>query len=488
MSGSAPPPWWRSPQVVRWLAIIVLSGAVLRVAAMLELSGLPYFTRPLVDAAIYERGASRIAGGDLLLADQLAGMSPGYFYVLGGLYSVLGEGPWAIRWLQVLLGLATVVVVFDAATRVVGSRWALAAAALAACFTPAIFFEQQTLGEALALFFHACALDGILAMREKPRSRTAALLGAAIGAAALLRPTGLALIAPALASTARASKGRARALGIAALLGLAAAVIAPITARNALLGEPVLISSHGGVNLWVGNGPGATGTFRVPAEVPGADAPISQFSAFREVASRESGRTLTVTETDRYWTRRTLASIATRPGEWLALMARKLRLSWSRSEISDVYRYGFLYQWSAVLRWLPRFGTLAALAIAGLVLALRRPGPRLASWVVAIAALECALVVAVFVSERYRLSTAAPLFVLAAVGMQRAWEASRARDRGGVFGVIAAVALGVALTWPVRMRDTRAMAWRELAESYDAIGDVESAAQARVRASSLEPR
>ncbi len=60
--------------------------------------------------------------------------------------------------------------------------------------------------------------------------------------------------------------------------------IAPVTLRNYVAsGEAVLVSDAGGFNFYIGNGPGANGTFRIPAEVPGATSAAAQFQLYRQV-------------------------------------------------------------------------------------------------------------------------------------------------------------------------------------------------------------
>ena len=89
----------------------------------------------------------------------------------------------------------------------------------------------------------------------------------------------------------------------ALVLGLALAV-APATLRNlAVSGEPVLVSSHGGLNLYIGNRAEADGTYR---HVPGITPDIrGQARDARRVAEETAGRPLTGS---RAWTRTSAAS------------------------------------------------------------------------------------------------------------------------------------------------------------------------------------
>lgn len=477
--------WWREPDTLRWLCMIVFVAAVLRVAAMLDGSALPYFQYPLLDAAVFERGAARIVAGDLILAEQISVMNPGYFYVLALVRFVFGQGPWVIRAVQITMGLATIVLVFDASRRLFGKeKWSFLPPALLAIYTPAIFFEQQVLGESTALLLHAAVLDALLAAWARPTPRAFALIGALVGIAALLRPTALFLLGPALFVAFRSTgrRGNAAFLALATLLA-----IVPITARNvAFIGEPVLIASHGGVNLWVGNGEGANGAFRIPAEAPGADSPEHQFRAFQEAASRAEGRELGVAEADRYWTRRTVSWVLRHPIVTLRLLVRKLHLFWNGRDLSDVYRYEFLYERSPTLRVLLRFGWLAPWALVGLLVAASRRSEK-TRIVAAIALVECLGVVLVMVTARYRLLTIAPLLLLVAVAAKAIADAVRARDSRRVLGLSLGMSIAGFIAWPIPVRDTRSSAWHELGESWAAVGDVEAALDAYEQAVAADP-
>src|SRR5207247_1262793 len=106
-------------------------------------------------------------------------------------------------------------------------------------------------------------------------------------------------------------------------LGLAL-VIAPVTLRNRLLGgEWVLVTHSGGINFYLGNGPGAEGTFRVPDFLPEAVNADAQFESFRTYAEKMTGRNLTTKEASDYWYDMTWAFIFANPMKWLKLLWTK---------------------------------------------------------------------------------------------------------------------------------------------------------------------
>jgi hypothetical protein len=79
----------------RGLFAVLLVALVARVAYLIEQPSFPYFHKPETDAWLYHQAAQRIAGGDLWLGHDALRMSPGYFYFLGLVYRLFGDGPLA---------------------------------------------------------------------------------------------------------------------------------------------------------------------------------------------------------------------------------------------------------------------------------------------------------------------------------------------------------------------------------------------------------
>ena len=482
--------------VRRWLVVVLVAGLVLRIAAHLDLATLPYFLLPQTDAAAYDDGARRVAAGDLALVDQVAGMGPGYFYFLGGVYALLGDGPFVIRGVQTLIGLGAVLCIFFAATRLLAPRAALLPAALAAAYAPSLFYESQLLGDGIALALHALALLLLLRARERRTAGRFVALGLALGTAALFRPSALGLLLPvgvvALTRGGRSGLRAPAAFGLA-VVGASLAIM-PITARNVLVArEPVLLTGHGGINLWIGNGPGATGAFRVTPEVPDADEPGACFREFREAAGAALGHPASIAETDRYWTRRTLAHALAHPLDVARVLARKAHLYWNGRELSDVYRYEFLRDRSVALQRLPGYFLVAPFALLGLAIALRAPRDSAAHALAWFALAEMIAIVAVLVSSRYRLVTLPPLFVLAGLGVSALASRLRAADiaRSARFRALAPLVVvlvaGVALAWPVRARPAVADGCVDLARVWLAVGDLDAAREAYAEALAADP-
>jgi len=127
---------------------------------------------------------------------------PGYPAFLAGIFWLFGPGNFrAVMMTQILLDLATCVIVADLARRIVSDRAAQIAFVLAALCPFLANYAAAVLTETLEVFFTALALDGAAAALDRTREGAMgarglwAATGAAIAACILLRPDGGILLA-----------------------------------------------------------------------------------------------------------------------------------------------------------------------------------------------------------------------------------------------------------------------------------------------------
>jgi hypothetical protein len=143
----------------------------------------------------------------------------------------------------------------------------------------------------------------------------------------------------------------------------------PFAIRNyAVGGGFYLTTSQFGPNFYIGNNPGADGTYASLRF--GRGAPEYERQDATELAELAAGRTLSPSEVSSYWTNRALDFISGQPGAWLALMGRKLLLLVNASEMLDTESQETYAEWSwplAATGWFTHFGTLVPLAVIGLL-------------------------------------------------------------------------------------------------------------------------
>ena len=475
---------------VQLLAILVLALAT-RIAVLLSLARFPWFSYPLAaDASVYDSMARAFARGDYLIGTEPLRMSPAYPFLAGAVYRLLGDGPWAIRCVQAVFGLILVAATWDTARRLLNPTAAAVAGVAVALFGPLLFHEAQILADAPAAALAAVALWATIRamVRGEERPSRWTLVGLVTGVVGLFRPNAVLLVVPLLVGSLWTRPGRNRGWRVgAALIGFLLG-LSPTPVRNVLAtGHPTLFAAHGGINLYVGNGPGATGSFNVPAEMPQANAPRSQFAVFHEVAERDLGRPLSEEAADRYWTDRTLAYVSEHPMQWIRLAMVKVRLFWTSSSISDMVHYQFTRTLDPVLRLpLIQWSVLMPFALVGTLLALRRPGPGAVVGLFNLA--WCASLVIVFVVDRYRLPALSGLAIAAVLVVWEFPETWAVASRAGKTGLLVLVAVCLWMVRPVVGRDgDQGMEWWRLGTEFEYAGRFEEARAAYSRSLQIAP-
>jgi 4-amino-4-deoxy-L-arabinose transferase-like glycosyltransferase len=473
------------------LGAIVVSAVAARVLVLRSLAHLPWFDHPNVDPATYHTLAHIFADGDPLIGAEPLRMSPAYPFLLGVIYRVFGDGVWPVRLIQAAFGVGLVVLTWDATRRLMGRNGALVGGVLTALFGPAMFYEAQLLGDAPAAALTALALWGMVRLMTAGDARPSHWLCVALvtGAIVTLRPNALLLAVPLTLAATRIGAGgaprnrRLAACAIGFVIGLS---FVPV--RNALAtGWPTPIAAHGGINLFIGNGPDANGTYHVPAELKGATGPIEVMDMAQSIAERDLGGPVDTLTADRYWVLRTARFMRDHPRHTATMLWRKLRLFWTGASTSDIEHYDFTRTLGGALAWpFVQWWPLMLLAIPGTILALRAYGEPIA--IVALVNLAwCAGLVAVFVVDRYRLTALPGLAMTAAFFVVHAARTLR-RGSAGARVVLAVLAAGAVLaSWPVGVVVDRAAGWTRLGATYERAGRTDEARDAYRRALTLAP-
>jgi tetratricopeptide (TPR) repeat protein len=444
--------------VRRPLFLLLLATFALKVVVLAQFNGHPLL-QPAgdMDSGVYARLAQRIAQGDVMLRGEGPVpffVSPLYAYFLA---ATRASFP-AARVVQILLGTVAVALVFLTARRLFGERAARAAGVLYALTGVVTFHEVLILQAALdpfltALFLYLMAV-GFTSSSLSSKVWVAA--GAAGGLLALNRPNALLCVAAvAVALTAAKISLRTFAPAVAFLAGTAAVVALPLARNLIVSGEPVLISSHGGLNFLVGNGPGANGVYRA---IPGITPDIGgQAADTKRVAEAEEGRPLTTREISSHFARKAWAWISSEPGAALSLLAKKVRYVLSGDEAPLNFSFPWYRDRSLALKLLcvgP--GLLVPLAGAGFVLALFALAGAARRALLVWSAFVPAYVLAVavfFVATRYRLPLLVALAPLGGAAVARLPEAWRAKGARLGAAVVAAAVLAAVALWPTGLWD-----------------------------------
>jgi tetratricopeptide (TPR) repeat protein len=489
----------RTPPRAQWRTGLAVAAAALavRLVHLWQMRDTAYWAVLMGDARSYDRWAREIAAGDWLGRDVFY-QAPLYPYFLGGLYSVAGHDLLAARLVQAAIGASACAALWYAASLLVGPRAGIVAGLMLAFYPPAIFFDALLQKSVLDVFFVSLSLAA-MARAASTGGRGAWLgLGLSLGALSLTRENALALAAVALAwAYLRTERSSSRVLpfvaprtGPAVLVaaGLALA-LAPVIARNAAVGGGFyLTTSQLGSNLYIGNNPQADGSY--VALRTGRGSPEFERLDASALAEQSVGRPLTPAEVSAFWTRRALDYIQTRPGEWLLLMARKVRLLASATEIVDTESQESHAEHSLVLAALGRvwhFGAALPLAVIGawtLWTARRRLWP-----LYAMTAVYAASVVVFFVVARYRLPLVPFVLVFAAAGVGALASIVRGHETRAWRGAAAtALVVAVAANWPLHSADgQRAITENNLGTALQEEGRLEEAIARYRRALAWDP-
>jgi 4-amino-4-deoxy-L-arabinose transferase-like glycosyltransferase len=240
----------------RGLTIAFAVGLVIRLAILSNTGSL---ATKIMDEQQYRQIAQNIVAGHGFAwgpGQPTSIRPPLYPALLAGVWAISPDNLQAVRVLQILLSLATAVLVYILGSRVYGpmsGAWAAAACWLYPSF---IFFNFLILTETLFTFLLIAFVLLAILLVQTPRAMLAIACGIALGLAALTRsilwPVPL-VFCPLLAILIRAPLSKRLALPGLVLAGCTL-VVAPWAVRNTRLqGVMTIVDTMGGMNLRMGN-------------------------------------------------------------------------------------------------------------------------------------------------------------------------------------------------------------------------------------------
>jgi len=469
---------------------IVAAAFFLRLTYLWQIESIPLFYHLAGDGRIYDEWGQRIAAGDWL-GQGVFYQTPLYPYFLGVLQLVFGHNLWLIRFLQIILGSISCGLLFLIGERLFSRPAGIVAGLMLALYAPAIFFDGLIEKSVLDLTLLSLVLLVLLVVDDE---RWIKWLGAGglLGLLGLSRENALILV-PVVVGwimfhfRERSITVRASWLGLI-IAGLML-VLFPVGLRNLLVGgEFKLTTSQLGPNFYIGNNPGADGTYDSVREVihenqlEGADA--------KRLAERALGRSLTPGQVSNYWLERATQYISSQPLRWLKLLVFKWLLVWNAREIEDSDDFYIYQNWSWLLRgiaWFGHFGVLVPLAGLGILLTWRRWRQL---WLLYVMLVSLAASVALFyVFGRYRYPLVPMLILFAAAGVVEAYRLWRQQAWPSLApAMILAVLIGVLINWPLQgISGAGAGGYNNLANALAKQGRIDEAIQVAEQALQVQP-
>lgn len=436
-------------------ALIVTTAFFVKLIVLMQLGNHPLLQpRGELDGAYYVALSERIAQEGVLAPIGAFFVSPLYVYFLAAVFAT-GGTLLVAQLIQIGLGAAAVGLQYATARHWFAERAARVAAGLAILTGPFTFNEVLVLQSALDPFLVSCALYALTRTMAGGGKSAAAAAGASLGLLTLNRPNALLVAvaaaigvfvmqwqgaAPGQIGTAPTQWARAKCATL--LVASLVTVLALNAARNyAVSGDVVLIASHGGLNLYIGNHDRADGTY---TPVPGITPSIAgQAGDSKRLAESNLGRSLSPGEVSDYFAQQAINWVIGHPADALRLTIRKIGILLNRVDVPLNYSYAFYAREpSSFLRvlavgpWL-----LLPFGLTGLVWPGLRAN-RLGYWVWAMfVPVYGAAVVVFFVTDRYRMPLFVPLCATAGAALLRLFELSSARAVVALLRPAGAVAL-----------------------------------------------
>lgn len=483
-AASDPAFWIAKPLLVLLVLTVVFA---LKLVVLIQLKDHPLLAPEAgLDTTAYMQLAERVMAGDWGLGPGLYYVSPFYIYWLAVLLAIF-KSLTAVRTVQIVLGTLAAGGIWLMAREWFGERAAWWALGLAACTGLFTFYEILILQSSIDLFFTSAALCALTFALTRHRPYLFAVSGFLFGVMTLNRPN--VLLAAAAIALVLVVLRRVRFAALVAA-GLVAGM-SPAAIRNVVVShEFTFVSSHGGLNFYIGNHDEASGFYQQP---PGISPTIEgQETDTIRVASGAVGHPVNDSEASAYFFGLAWTWMRQHPIDAAMLFGRKVYYTFNAGFTALPYSYPFYaYDERTLLRFLivgPWL--LIPLGLVGLLFGARakRLQETYLVWVVFVPAYAAA-VAAFFVADRYRLPLLVPLTIGAGAAIDLGAKAiSERRLPRLAVPAIVLVLLAVAANWPLGLDDGRWQEGLRLAQRLVILGRPAEAADVAARISAREPK
>jgi len=295
-----------------WYTGIFLGALLIRLCFVLQV---PVKPSSGGDPKVYEETAINILSEGLAYSEEgYAFRSPLYPYLIAIVYAIGGRSRTNLFILQALTGsFAVLLLLHIGLTLLSHFRTALMSAALFAVHPLVLYYTKQVLTESLYMFFLVFVVYLAYKVVEEPQKGSLVLLGLAMGLTILCRAEGSLFSGLVLVGMFAFTKGDIRRKFHKSFIVMFTMLlaVAPWVIRNCLVvGAPVL-ATEGGITLYLGNNPEATGGYHVPTQM------------FEKEVSK-----LSEVEKSRFYTRKAVIYILENPTVFVSLGIRKLQALW----------------------------------------------------------------------------------------------------------------------------------------------------------------
>lgn len=464
--------------------LVFICAFLIRLAYIIQIKSTIFYNNFMLDEAFYNQWALSIAGGDWL-GDGVFNALPLYPYILAVIYKIFGCNLFIGRFAEITIGSLSCIVLYLLGKELFGKRAGIIAALIGAFYAPFIFYSGIFAPTVFVIFLYLTALLLLYKAIKTERGISFFIFGLIAGLAGITRAGMLLFIPAVLLWLIITSKAKRKALvnAFAATAGVLL-IISPVVLRNYIISDTVSLTSHTGINLYIGNNEEADGRFKPPKW---ARSNISGlYTDAKTIAEREQGRSLRDSEISGYYTSRAVGFIKQRPYDFLRLLWRKFMLFINKQELYDIADYS-AYREKVPLLKFPFLGfvLIGPIGIAGMIIAAgdwKRLMP-----MYLFTALYTISILLFFVNSRYRIPFAAVLMLFC--GFFISWLIAKIRERS-LFKAAAGLALCAVIFPAVNIPldiAAEATGYNNLGNLYLKAGDYDNAIAAFKEAIEFNP-
>lgn len=435
------------------LLCVLLLALLVRIIYIHQLKDSPFFTNPVVDSLEYHKMAVNISKGESPRDDAFY-QPPLYTYFLGFLYRIFGTNFFTIRFLQMLLGVINVLLIYLLARRIFGSNTALACGIILALYGTMLFFEGELLAPVVIVFLNLLLILSLLWFLAAPGWRRALLCGLILGASAITMSVILPFAIAALIYFfihLRQKKEtiflqKMIVMGLCFVLGISIAVL-PVTLYNWKKGDDfVLISSNAGINFYLGTGKDFEKKVAIRPGYEWKDLMREPLNAGYKKPSQQST----------YYFKKALKLIFHDPLGYLLGTVKKIYIFANGNEVmrnQEIYPFRQHSSLLSVLLWKKGlafpYGLLFPLAVMGAIFSLTRKKKE-NYLLLLFSACHLVVIVLFFVTARYKMNILPFLIILAVYGAISLFELFRKKafPKAAAYGGLLVVLL-ILCNWNV---------------------------------------
>jgi len=446
-----------------------------------------------LDDMWYDTRAQEILTGEWPL-DKSYERGPLYPYFLAGIYSIFGHEPNAVRILQHILGAIQVGLIYLIALNLFRPFTAFVIGIFAGKYGAFIMLEGEILIESLALFFVVSGLYLLVKQKCKAVKTSYFFAGLFFGLATIARPNVI-LVIPLIMLMDLVEKNISKSYPRLVFFFLGACLcILPVTLRNSIIEKNfVPISSHGGINFYIGNNIYSDGhTAAAPMKVQyGEHYEDNILVAAERVAELETKRSLSSSEVSSFWYGKGWDFIRDHTGLWIKLELKKFLLILNAVEITNFRDMLFFAENFSVILKVTFLTTVVILplGIVGFFLGLSRF--RELAPLFALTLATVIILLGFFVTARYRVMMMPALILFSGMTVEGLLDDFRNKKFLRFWGVIiiCIVLLGIGQLNIDGIRDISAAgSWNSIGKLYIQQGDLKNAERYIEKALTQDPK